>query len=168
MGSEIGDPENAREALVKDSEVEVKRRNEDGEEEIVKEVAERPMPRRTEADENGDTRTLNRALTRTLYLLVRTRNPVAEQERQSQNTQQTQPGDKRKIPGKWQAQERGEWRFPESELLFDEALHMVRFKPFPVSHLLRVSFFLPFDGTYGLLFLPPPFLHHEHSETCGV
>ncbi|KAL9104968.1 MAG: hypothetical protein Q9163_000140 [Psora crenata] len=37
------------------------------------EVVERPKGRVTEADEKGDTRTLNRCLTRTLYLVVKTR-----------------------------------------------------------------------------------------------
>jgi len=38
---------------------------------VEREVFERPMPRRTEADEKNDTRSLNRALQRTLYLFVK-------------------------------------------------------------------------------------------------
>jgi large subunit ribosomal protein L46 len=38
---------------------------------IERELFDRPMPRRTEADEKNDTKSLNRALQRTLYLLVK-------------------------------------------------------------------------------------------------
>jgi large subunit ribosomal protein L46 len=41
---------------------------------IEREVFDRPMPRRTEADEKNDTKSLNRALQRTLYLLVKNKN----------------------------------------------------------------------------------------------
>ena len=108
VGSELSEPEVQKEALVKDSEIEVKRRNEAGEEEIIKEEAERPMPRKTAADETQDTRSLNRALTRTLYLLVKRKRSDTVRERLH-----------------------GEWTFPAAELLHDESLHMVRDTPFP-------------------------------------
>jgi large subunit ribosomal protein L46 len=38
---------------------------------VEREVFDRPTPRRTEADEKNDTKSLNRALQRTLYLLVK-------------------------------------------------------------------------------------------------
>ena len=38
---------------------------------VKREVVERPMPRVTEADRVGDLRSLNRALERTLYLVVK-------------------------------------------------------------------------------------------------
>jgi large subunit ribosomal protein L46 len=38
---------------------------------IEREMFDKPMPRRTEADEKNDTKSLNRALQRTLYLLVK-------------------------------------------------------------------------------------------------
>lgn len=98
VGSKISEPEHQKEALVKDSEVEVKKRNEEGEEEIMKEEVERPMPRKTTADEQNDLRSLNRALDRTLYLVVKSKegNPFI-----------------------------GKWRFPSAELLEDESLHKV-------------------------------------------
>jgi large subunit ribosomal protein L46 len=40
---------------------------------VERELFDRPMPRRTEADEKNDTKSLNRALQRTLYLLVKTK-----------------------------------------------------------------------------------------------
>lgn len=47
-------------------EVEVK-----GMKKVEREAFDRPMPRTTEADEKNDTKSLNRALQRTLYLLVK-------------------------------------------------------------------------------------------------
>ncbi len=70
VGDRTGEPEEIMEKLVGDAAVEVKGRAEAGEEVRVLEV-ERPLPRRTGADVGGDLRSLNRALERTLYLLVR-------------------------------------------------------------------------------------------------
>lgn len=75
VGASESEPEAQIEALVRDAEAEVKA----GEIEEVEETAgkkqkqkvERPMPRVTEADRAGDFQNLNRALTRTLYLVVR-------------------------------------------------------------------------------------------------
>ncbi|KAL2137175.1 hypothetical protein VTI74DRAFT_7722 [Chaetomium olivicolor] len=70
VGSKTSDPQEMLEKLLADAEVRV---SEDGEpiapEERV--PVERPMPRRTEADEKNDVRRLDRALDRTLYLVVR-------------------------------------------------------------------------------------------------
>ncbi|KAL5114578.1 hypothetical protein ACEQ8H_007547 [Pleosporales sp. CAS-2024a] len=44
---------------------------EKGMKKVEREVFDKPMPRRTEADEKMDTKSLNRALQRTLYLLVK-------------------------------------------------------------------------------------------------
>lgn len=73
VGSNISEPEEQVERLLKDAEVEVKEQDLQGEGEVVKkEVVERPMPRYTEADRKGDLRSLNRKLERTLYLVVKT------------------------------------------------------------------------------------------------
>ncbi|KAK4192108.1 39S mitochondrial ribosomal protein L46-domain-containing protein [Podospora australis] len=69
-GSTTSSPENVLEALLADAEARV---SEDGEimapEERV--PVERPVPRKTEADEKNDVRRLDRALDRTLYLVVK-------------------------------------------------------------------------------------------------
>lgn len=103
VGSALGEPEVQKYALLEDSAVEVKRRNEKGEEEIIREDVEKSVPRRTEADEKGDRRSLNRALTRTLYLLLK---------RKTEN-------------------QGSEWVFPVAELMHDEALHYVSFSSCP-------------------------------------
>ncbi|KAL2164227.1 hypothetical protein VTH06DRAFT_3443 [Thermothelomyces fergusii] len=70
VGSTTSDPAVVREKLLADAVVTV---SEDGEplapEERV--PVERPMPRRSEADEKGDVRRLDRAMDRTLYLVVK-------------------------------------------------------------------------------------------------
>ncbi|KAL2016546.1 hypothetical protein VTK56DRAFT_3403 [Thermocarpiscus australiensis] len=83
------------ERLLKDAEVRV---SEDGEPIAPEEVVpvERPMPRRTEADERNDVRRLDRKMDRTLYLVVR-----------------------RQVEGS----EEGVWEFPAGLVLTEEALH---------------------------------------------
>ncbi|KAL2156370.1 hypothetical protein VTH82DRAFT_1115 [Thermothelomyces myriococcoides] len=70
VGSTTSNPDVVREKLLADAVVTV---SEDGEpiapEERV--PVERPMPRRSEADEKGDVRRLDRAMDRTLYLVVK-------------------------------------------------------------------------------------------------
>ncbi|KAK0732857.1 39S mitochondrial ribosomal protein L46-domain-containing protein [Apiosordaria backusii] len=70
VGSTASSPETLTENLLKDAEVRV---SEDGEliapEEIV--PVEKPMPRRTEADEKNDKTRLDRKLDETLYLVVK-------------------------------------------------------------------------------------------------
>lgn len=67
----MSEPEDQVESLLRDAEVEVKERDMQGEGKVVrKEEVERPMPRVTEADKAGDTKSLNRALQKTLYLVV--------------------------------------------------------------------------------------------------
>jgi len=71
VGDRVSEPEEQIERLVKDAEVEVKERDNQGEGEVVKkEEVERPMPRITEEDKSGNLRSLNRRLGRTLYLIV--------------------------------------------------------------------------------------------------
>ena len=71
MGDRVSEPEEQVERLLKDAEVEVKERAVQGEGTVVKkEEVERPMPRVTEADKAGDMKSLNRALQKTLYLVV--------------------------------------------------------------------------------------------------
>lgn len=93
VGDETGEPAVQIQSLVKDAEVEVKGR--DGSE-TTQEELERPMSRRTQADERGEMGSLNRLLTRTLYLLVK------------------------------KGGEGAKWMFPTNELLQDESLHTVR------------------------------------------
>ncbi len=73
VGARESEPEEQVEALLRDAEVEVKKEvDEEGQErEVKKELAVRPMPRVTEADRVGDTRSLDRLLQRTLYLVVK-------------------------------------------------------------------------------------------------
>ena len=66
VGATESEPEAMVEALVKDAQVE---NEEDGPSK--KEKVEKPQPRITEADKAGDVRSLNRALSRTLYLVVK-------------------------------------------------------------------------------------------------
>lgn len=70
QGERLADPAALREALYTDAESRV---SEDGERLSFEDRlrVERPFPRRTEADRNGDVRRLDRALDRTLYLVVR-------------------------------------------------------------------------------------------------
>ncbi|KAJ3580021.1 hypothetical protein NPX13_g544 [Xylaria arbuscula] len=69
VGSTLSNEERVREILLKDAELRV---TEDGEEAPPDEVVpvERPMDRITEADKKNDIRRLDRALDRTLYLIV--------------------------------------------------------------------------------------------------
>lgn len=82
VGASESEPEAQLESLLRDAELESKPGDQDaklGEHEVVEETAgkkqkqkvEKPMPRVTEADRVGDFQSLNRALTRTLYLLVK-------------------------------------------------------------------------------------------------
>ncbi len=72
VGDRVSEPEEQVERLLRDAEVEVKERDTQGEGKVVKkEHVERPMPRLTEADKAGDTKSLDRALQRTLYLVVK-------------------------------------------------------------------------------------------------
>ncbi|KAG7290812.1 hypothetical protein NEMBOFW57_000816 [Staphylotrichum longicolle] len=70
VGSTTSSPSEVVDKLLADAELRV---SEDGEPIAAEErvPVERPMPRRTEADEKGDVRRLDRALDRTLYLVVR-------------------------------------------------------------------------------------------------
>lgn len=72
VGDRVSEPEEQVERLLRDAEVEVKQRDIEGEGEVVKkEQVEKPMPRVTEADKAGDMKSLNRALQKTLYLVVK-------------------------------------------------------------------------------------------------
>jgi large subunit ribosomal protein L46 len=96
VGSPWGaEEERMREKILEDAEMRV---SEDGEEIPVEDrvKTERPMPRRTKADEEGDVRRLDRELERTLYLVV-----------------------------KRGEGEKGVWRFPEGALSTSENLHEV-------------------------------------------
>ena len=72
VGDKVSEPEEQWERLLRDAEVEVTERDIEGGGEVVKkEQVERPMPRVTEADKAGDMKSLNRALQKTLYLVVK-------------------------------------------------------------------------------------------------
>lgn len=98
LGAKESEPEEQIEALVRDAQVETK----EGEENRgmkKEEVVEKPMPRVTAADEARDKKSLNRALTRTLYLVVKSGKKGKHGER---------------------------WSFPSSVLVGKESLHTVR------------------------------------------
>ncbi|KAL8684254.1 MAG: hypothetical protein Q9224_006486 [Gallowayella concinna] len=69
VGAQESEPEVQVEALLRDAELEGLK-GEEGEE-VKKQEVEKPMPRVTEADRVGDTKSLDRLLQRTLYLVVR-------------------------------------------------------------------------------------------------
>ena len=69
VGARESEPEEQIEALIQDAQVEVKEGDDSSV--VKKQDVERPHPRATEADQKGDLRSLNRALHRTLYLLVK-------------------------------------------------------------------------------------------------
>jgi large subunit ribosomal protein L46 len=73
MGAQEGEPDHIMDALIQDVEVPVVNKfqgEEANKKELEDAIQKRPMPRVTEADKAGDERSLNRALARTLYLLV--------------------------------------------------------------------------------------------------
>ena len=88
VGDKVSEPEEQLERLLRDAEVEVTERDiEGGGEMVKKEQVEKPMPRVTEADKAGDMKSLNRALQKTLHLVVKSREgqwgfPSAELARQ--------------------------------------------------------------------------------------
>lgn len=82
VGASESEPESQIEALVRDAEAEIKAGKEVEETAGMKQKqqVERPMPRVTEADRVGDFQSLNRALTRTLYLVVKSQGARARWE----------------------------------------------------------------------------------------
>ena len=92
LGARESEPEEQIEALVRDAQVEKK----DDKEGIKKrDVFDKPMQRITDADKIGYMKSLNRALTRTLYLVVKS------------------------------GKDGGRWGFPSSALVGKESLHTV-------------------------------------------
>jgi large subunit ribosomal protein L46 len=74
VGAQEGEPDHMMDALLKDIEVPVVNKfqsEEAKQEEADKDLIQRPMPRVTAADNDGDQRSLNRLLSQTLYLLVK-------------------------------------------------------------------------------------------------
>ncbi len=109
VGARESEPEEQIEALVRDAQVE-KKEGEGNEGAASKEEEiEKPMSRVTEADKIGDTKSLNRALTRTLYLVVKSGNG---------------------------AKGRSRWGFPSSALEGKESLHTVCLKIFEILGIL--------------------------------
>jgi large subunit ribosomal protein L46 len=102
VGSTTSGQQYIYDRLLADAEVRV---SEDGEPIPPEErtPVERPMPRRTEADEKNDVRRLDRALDRTLYLVVR-----------------------RKVEGLPNGED-GVWEFPSGYVPTEETLHEVSF-----------------------------------------
>lgn len=86
VGERISEPEEQVEALLRDAEKEGGREGaetEGGETEgavVKREGVERPVPRVTEADREGNKRSLNRMLERTLYLVVKRREGLMGEE----------------------------------------------------------------------------------------
>lgn len=99
VGSTASSPGYIVDALLEDAEVRV---SEDGEEIAPEEriPVERPLPRTTDADAKGDVKRLDRKLDETLYLIVK------------------------KDGGE---NEKGEWGFPEGQVMTEEGLHQVCF-----------------------------------------
>ena len=98
LGAKESEPEEYVDALVREAQIEAEL-SEEGEGMIKKEeIIEKPMPRVTEADKAADTKSLNRALTRTLYLVVKSGKDGKDGER---------------------------WGFPSSVLKGRESLHTV-------------------------------------------
>lgn len=95
VGARESEPAEQIEAIFQDAIVAKKEGVETEGRKKKEEKIERPMPRATEADKTGDLRSLNRALTRTLYLIVKG------------------------------SDERAPWEFPTSPLLGNESLHTV-------------------------------------------
>ena len=72
VGDRVSEPEEQLERLLTDAEVEVQEGDIQGEGKVLKkQQLERPMPRVTEADKINHTKSLNRALQKTLYLVVK-------------------------------------------------------------------------------------------------
>jgi large subunit ribosomal protein L46 len=74
VGAQESEPDHIMDALIKDVEVPVVNKfqgEEANKKQLEDAILQRPMPRVTEADKSGDERSLNRALARTLYLLVK-------------------------------------------------------------------------------------------------
>lgn len=70
VGAQESEPDNVVETLVSDAESTANNTSQDSSK---REEVPRPYPRVTEADKKGDTRSLDRALQRTLYLLVQSK-----------------------------------------------------------------------------------------------
>lgn len=71
VGDETSEPSKQWDSIIEDATEEIEQEQEDStEKKIIRKEMERPMPRETEADKAGDVRSLNRALQRTLYLMV--------------------------------------------------------------------------------------------------
>lgn len=106
VGSQTSSRKHMVEKLLADAEMRV---SEDGEEIPAEDrvPVEKPMPRRTEADEKGDVKRLDRALDKTLYLVVKKK---AEKEG-----------------------EEAKWMFPTGVVPTDEGLHEVRYPPKPLT-----------------------------------
>lgn len=111
-GSVTSTPEYVVERLLADAEVRV---SEDGEEISAEErtPVERPVGRRSKADEEGDVRRLDRRMDETVYLVVK--RPVGEDG------------------------EGGEWVFPAGDVTTSEALHEVCFSSDPGRFGLRLT-----------------------------
>lgn len=74
VGAKESDPQWQVDRLLEDAATDGREAGESedkGMKKVERELFDKPMPRRTEADEKNDTKSLNRALQRTLYLLVK-------------------------------------------------------------------------------------------------
>ena len=98
LGAKESEPEEQIEALVRDAQLEAKEAEQHEVGGKKGTIVEKPMPRVTDADKAGDMKSLNRALTRTLYLVVKSRK---------------------------EGKNGGRWGFPSSVLVGRESLHTV-------------------------------------------
>lgn len=127
VGATESEPEEQIEALVRDAQVETKEGEENEEMTKKVEIIEQPMPRVTEADKAGDTKSLNRALTRTLYLVVKS--------------------------GK-EGKNGSRWGFPSSILVGRESLHTVCLRTSKIRRTLLTRFVTGGRAYLGTIFRP--------------
>lgn len=124
VGSKESEPEVQIAAIVQDAQDENK--SEAGIEGMVKkgEEIEKPMERVTEADRIGDTKSLNRALTQTLYLVVKS------------------------------GKDGERWRFPSNDLKGQESLHTVSLSTNEIGSILLTSFIIGSRAYIGAIVRP--------------
>lgn len=113
VGAKESETQEQIDALVREAQIESEL-GEEGEGMVKKEKAvEKPMPRVTEADTARDLKSLNRALTQTLYLVVKS--------------------------GK-DGKDGGRWGFPSSVMKGRESLHTVSIRTSKLSRILLIRF----------------------------
>lgn len=127
LGAKESEPEEYVDALVREAQIEAELSEEGEGMNKKEEKVEKPMPRVTEADKAADTKSLNRALTRTLYLVVKS--------------------------GK-DGKDGGRWGFPSSVLKGRESLHTVGIRTSKMQRILLIRFITGSRACIGAIFRP--------------